>query len=79
MRFLVVTGLTIALLVPQIFSAYATTKGLSQIVTPDLEDEGDLSMSLQIQDKRIANPYEPQAELGITSWAEVSVFRGFSA
>jgi hypothetical protein len=48
MRSLVITGLTITLFVSQIFSAYATTKGLSQIVTPDLEDEGDLSMSLQI-------------------------------
>jgi hypothetical protein len=58
-------------------SSFATTKGLSQIVTPDLQDEGDLSMSLQIQDKRIANPYELQAELGLTDWAEVAVFRGF--
>ncbi|HME89627.1 MAG TPA: hypothetical protein VKE30_10500 [Chthoniobacterales bacterium] len=58
-------------------SASSTTKGLSQIVTPDLEDAGDLSLSLQIQDKRIANPYELQAELGLTKWAEVSVFRGF--
>jgi hypothetical protein len=58
-------------------SSFATTKGLSQIVTPDLEPEGDLSLSLQIQDKRIANPYELQAELGLTKWAEVSVFRGF--
>src|ERR1051326_1430725 len=58
-------------------SASATTKGLSQIVTPDLQDEGDLSMSLQIQDKRIANPYELQAELGLTKWAEAAVFRGF--
>jgi hypothetical protein len=57
--------------------AFATTKGLSQIVTPDLQDEGDLSLSLQIQDKRIANPYELQAELGLTKWAEVAVFRGF--
>ncbi len=55
----------------------ATTKGLSQIVTPDLQGEGDLSLSLQIQDKRIANPYELQAELGLTKWAEVAVFRGF--
>jgi hypothetical protein len=55
----------------------ATTKGLSQIVTPDLQPEGDLSSSLQIQDKRIANPYELQAELGLTKWAEVAVFRGF--
>jgi hypothetical protein len=58
-------------------SAFATTKGLSQIVTPDLQPEGDLSTSLQIQDKRIANPYELQAELGLTKWAEVAVFRGF--
>jgi hypothetical protein len=58
-------------------SSFATTKGLSQIVTPDLQKEGDLSLSLQIQDKRIANPYELQAELGLTKWAEVAVFRGF--
>lgn len=58
-------------------SAYATTKGLSQIVTPDLQPEGDLSLSLQVQDKRIGNPYELQAELGLTKWAEVAVFQGF--
>ena len=58
-------------------SSFATTKGLSQIVTPDLQGEGDLSLSLQIQGKRIANPYELQAELGLTKWAEVPVFRGF--
>src|SRR5437879_1466633 len=58
-------------------SSFATTKGLSQIVTPDLQAPGDLSLSLQIQDKRIANPYELQAEMGLTKWAEVAVFRGF--
>ena len=58
-------------------SAMATTKGLSQIVTPELQPEGNLSLSLQIQDKRIANPYELQAEMGLTKWAEVAVFRGF--
>ena len=58
-------------------SVMATTKGLSQIVTPDLQPEGDLSLSLQIQDKRIANPYQLQAEMGLTKWAEVAVFRGF--
>src|ERR1700736_672178 len=58
-------------------SSFATTKGLSQIVTPELQGEGDLSLSLQIQDKRIANPYELQAEMGLTKWAEVAVFRGF--
>src|SRR5207302_2461864 len=58
-------------------SSFATTKGLSQIVTPELQPEGNLSLSLQIQDQRIANPYELQAELGLTKWAEVAVFRGF--
>jgi hypothetical protein len=58
-------------------SSFATTKGLSQIVTPDLQGEGDLSLSFQIQDKRIANPYQLQAEMGLTKWAEVAVFRGF--
>jgi hypothetical protein len=57
--------------------AFATTKGLSQIVTPDLQPEGDLSLSLQIQDQRIANPYQFQAELGVTKWAEIAVFQGF--
>jgi hypothetical protein len=58
-------------------SSFATTKGLSQIVTPDLEPQGDFSLSFQIQDKRIANPYQLQAELGLTDWGEVAVFRGF--
>src|SRR5256886_3786872 len=56
-------------------SSFATTKGLSQIVTPDLQGEGDLSLSFQIQDKRIANPYQLQAEMGLTKWAEVAVFQ----
>jgi hypothetical protein len=57
-------------------TGWATTKGLSQIVTPDLQTPGDLSLSFQIQDKRIANPYQLQAEMGLTSWAEVAVFQG---
>jgi len=67
----------LALLMALLPSAQATTKGLSQIVTPDLQPEGDLSVSLQIQDQRIANPYELQAELGLTKWAEVALFKGF--
>lgn len=58
-------------------SARATTKGLSQIVTPDLQLPGDLSLSAQVQDRRITNPYELQAEMGLTSWAEFAVFKGF--
>jgi hypothetical protein len=58
-------------------SALATTKGLSQIVTPDLQPEGDLSVSFQAQSERIANPYQLQFELGLTKWAEAAVFKGF--
>src|SRR4029077_18058041 len=58
-------------------SADATTKGLSQIVTPDLQTPGDLSLSFQAQSERIANPYEVQLEMGVTRWAEVAVFKGF--
>ena len=58
-------------------SSLATTKGLNQIITPDLQKEGDFSLSLQIQDKSIANPYEIQSELGLSDWAEVAVFKGF--
>ena len=57
--------------------SFATTKGLSQIVTPDLQPEGDLSLSFQAQSERIANPYELQVELGLTKWAEAAVFKGF--
>ena len=46
--------------------SFATTKGLSQIVTPDLQPKGDLSLSFQIQDKRIANPYQLKP-----SWASL--------
>jgi hypothetical protein len=73
--FVTIVVVTIVLLSAPL--CFATTKGLSQIVTPDLQPEGDLSLSLQIQDKRIANPYQLQAELGLTKWAEVAVFRGF--
>jgi hypothetical protein len=57
-------------------TAYPTTKGLSQIVTPDLQAPGDLSLSFQAQSERIANPYELQAEMGLTNWAEFAVFQG---
>jgi hypothetical protein len=60
-------GLKIVFLAATSPFAQGTTKGLSQIVTPDLQDAGDLSLSLQIQDKRIANPYELQAEMGLTN------------
>ena len=57
--------------------SFATTKGLSEIITPDLQPEGDLSVSFQRQDSLIGNPYQLQTELGLTNWAEVAVFKGF--
>jgi hypothetical protein len=57
--------------------ALATTKGLSQIVTPDLQPEGELSLSFQLQDQKIGNPYQLQAEMGLTRWLEAAVFKGF--
>ena len=49
---------------------------LSKIVTPDVQPQGDLSLSFQWQGKQIANPYEFQAELGITRSFEVAIFQG---
>src|SRR5712692_4821333 len=57
--------------------SFATTKGLNQIVTPDLQGAGDFSLSFQAQSERIGNPYEIQSELGLTKWFEVAVFKGF--
>lgn len=68
--------LTIAFMLALLPAARATTKGLSQIVTPDLQGPGELSLSFQAQSDRIANPYELQAEMGLTNWAEFAVFRG---
>lgn len=56
----------------------ATTKGLNQIVTPDVQPRGTLSISFQQVDPNIANRYEAQLELGLTSRLEVAVFQGFS-
>lgn len=58
--------------------AGATTKGLSQIVTPDLQPAGELSLSFQSQARPIGNPYELQAEIGFNEWLEAAVFQGLS-
>lgn len=58
--------------------ALATTKGLNQIVTPDVQPRGTLSISFQQVDPNIANRYEAQLEMGLTSRLEVAVFQGFS-
>jgi hypothetical protein len=77
MRSIAVSGLAVALLATFPLTASATTKGLSQIVTPELQPPGDFSLSFQAQSQRIANPFELQGEIGLTNWAEVAVFKGF--
>jgi hypothetical protein len=77
MRVIVFSGLAVALVASFPLAAHATTKGLSQIVTPDLQPPGDFSLSFQAQSERIANPFEIQGELGLTNWAEVALFKGF--
>jgi len=57
--------------------AFATTKGLNQIVTPDIQPTGVLSISAQAQNAALGNSKQLQLELGITKHFEVAVFQGF--
>src|ERR1700682_6837845 len=77
MRRIAFGAVTVVLFATFPLAAQATTKGLSQIVTPELQPPGDLSLSFQAQSERIANPFELQGEIGLTNWAEVAVFKGF--
>ena len=58
--------------------AGATTKGLNQIVTPDIQPSGVLSISVQQVDPNIANRYQVQLELGVTKRLEFALFQGYS-
>lgn len=77
MRSIVAGGLAVVFLIILPAKARATTKGLSQIVTPDLQSAGDFSLSFQAQGERIGNPFQLQGEIGLTNWAEVALFQGF--
>ena len=57
---------------------FATTKGYNQIVTPDIQPAGVLSLSFQAQHAAIGNQNELQYELGITRRFELAFFQGFS-
>lgn len=70
--------LSIAVVVLSTSLCRATTKGLNQIVTPDIQPAGQLSLSLQLQDARIGNTTLLQEELGINKNFEAAVFEGFS-
>ena len=54
----------------------ATTKGLNQIVTPDLQPYGQLSLSFQRQDPNVGNRTQVQVEIGLTKRFEVAFFQG---
>jgi hypothetical protein len=66
----------ITLVLVTVSPSFATTKGLNQIVTPDIQPQGTLSISYQQQDPNIANPSELQFELGITKRFEAALFQG---
>ncbi len=57
-------------------SAVATTKGLNQIVTPDIQPFGQFSISFQAQHSTIGNPYQFQYEYGFDPKFEAAVFQG---
>ncbi|MGC8669164.1 MAG: hypothetical protein ACP5VE_13710 [Chthonomonadales bacterium] len=56
--------------------ASATTKGLNQIVTPDIQPAGLLSLSLQWQERAIGNPLQIQYEIGLVRGLEAAAFQG---
>ena len=74
-RFAVMIGVALLL---GATSAHATTKGLNQIITPDIQPQGDLSVSFQLQHPALGNPQQVQLEYGITKRLEVALFQGFS-
>jgi hypothetical protein len=47
-------------------SSFATMQGLNQIATPDVQTEGTFALSFDAQDRKIGNPYQVQAEIGLT-------------
>jgi len=62
-----------ALLAP---TAHATIVGLNQIVTPEIQPAGVLSLSYQAQHSYIGNSQQVQFELGLTPRLEVAWFQG---
>jgi hypothetical protein len=58
-------------------SPFASTQGLNQIATPDMPPEGGLALSFQAQSQKIGNPYQVQAEMGLTKRFEIAIFKGF--
>ncbi|HEY3780960.1 MAG TPA: hypothetical protein VGL56_07750 [Fimbriimonadaceae bacterium] len=58
-------------------SVAKTTKGLNQIVTPDIQQAGQFSISFQYVNPAVGNSFQDQLELGITKQFEIAVFNGY--
>jgi hypothetical protein len=58
-------------------SSFATTQGLNQIATPDVQPEGTVALSFNLEERKIGSPYQIQTEMGLTKWLEVDIFHGF--
>lgn len=71
-------GLTVFAAIAFAGVAFATTKGLNQIVTPDIQPAGILSLSYQVQNEAIGNSMQVQTEYGVTPRFEVAFFEGMS-
>ena len=78
-RFLhVLAGAVIGGLAVLSLPAWATTKGLNQIVTPDIQPTGVFSLSYQAQNDAIGNSNQLQFELGLTKRLEIAETQGLS-
>lgn len=75
-KFVTIIALMVVLIVSAASSS-ASTQGLNQIATPDMPPEGDLSLSFQAQGEKLGNPYQVQAEMGLTERFEFAIFKGF--
>ncbi len=73
-RFLFLTTFALC----EVAAARATTKGLNQIVTPDVQPQGLLSLSVQQVHPQIDNATQFQVEYGLTKRFELSYAHGFS-
>ncbi|MBS1718452.1 MAG: hypothetical protein JSS72_12050 [Armatimonadetes bacterium] len=56
--------------------ALANTKGLNQIVTPDIQPTQLLSVSFQAEHQALGNYYQAQYEYGFTKNFEAAVYQG---
>lgn len=59
-------------------STFGTTQGLNQVATPDVQADGTLALTFSVEDPKIGNQYQLQAEMGLTKWFEIDIFQDFN-